>query len=71
MNIVIKNCNNIDEAHISLEPSCLNIKYGANGTGKSTIAQAISLRAAAEPNLSVLLPFKYRPDHVVKTTTLH
>lgn len=44
MNIEIKNCNNIKEAKISIEKSSLNIKYGMNGTGKSTIAKAIANR---------------------------
>lgn len=42
MNIEIRNCNNIKEAKISIEKSSLNIKYGMNGTGKSTIAKAIA-----------------------------
>ena len=41
MNITIKNCNNIKEGNISIEKNKLNIKYGINGTGKSTIASAI------------------------------
>lgn len=41
MNINIKNCNNIKNADIIVEKGSLNIKYGMNGTGKSTIAKAI------------------------------
>lgn len=41
MNINIKNCNNIKNADITVEKGSLNIKYGMNGTGKSTIAKAI------------------------------
>lgn len=41
MNINIKNCNNIKDANITVEKGSLNIKYGMNGTGKSTIAKAI------------------------------
>lgn len=41
MNINIKNCNNIKNANITVEKNSLNIKYGMNGTGKSTIAKAI------------------------------
>ena len=41
MNITIKNCNNIRKGNISIEKNKLNIKYGINGTGKSTIALAI------------------------------
>lgn len=44
MNIKIKNCNNIKEANISVEKDMLNIKYGMNGTGKSTIAKAVGNR---------------------------
>ena len=44
MEINIKNCNNIKEASISVEKNSLNIKYGMNGTGKSTIAKAIESR---------------------------
>ena len=44
MNINIKNCNNIENAEITIEKNCLNIKYGMNGTGKSTIAKAIENR---------------------------
>lgn len=41
--ITIKNCNNVSEARIKVYKNCLNIKYAANGTGKSTIARAIYL----------------------------
>jgi len=40
-NISIHNCNNIREGTICIEPNKLNIKYGINGTGKTTIAKAI------------------------------
>ena len=40
-NIQIHNCNNIKEGTIVIEPNKLNIKYGINGTGKTTIAKAI------------------------------
>lgn len=60
MEITIKNCNNIDEAKISIEPQKLNIKYGINGTGKSTIARALELNAAGSDGLSSLKPFKSR-----------
>lgn len=44
MKINIKNCNNIKNADIAVEKNSLNIKYGMNGTGKSTIAKAIEKR---------------------------
>lgn len=40
-NIQIHNCNNIKNGTIRIEPNKLNIKYGINGTGKTTIANAI------------------------------
>ena len=43
MDIVIKNCNNIVNGTIKIVKGCLNVKYGINGTGKSTIAKAIKL----------------------------
>ena len=48
MNIEIRNCNNIKEAKISIEKSSLNIKYGMNGAGKSTIAKAIANKELLE-----------------------
>ena len=53
MYIKIKNCNNIKEGDISVEKNKLNIKYGINGTGKSTIALAIE----KNNNLSFLKTF--------------
>jgi hypothetical protein len=58
--IAIKDCNSIAEAHISLRRSSLNIKYGPNGIGKSTIAHALVLNAEGDDALQDLLPFKYR-----------
>lgn len=55
--MLIKNCNNIKTAEIFLEPNHLNIKYAANGTGKSTIAKAISIAIKKEGNLKDLTPF--------------
>lgn len=60
MQFTIKNCNSIDEALISIEPGRLNIKYGPNGTGKSTIAKAIDIGSNAGSDLSQLTPFKCR-----------
>ena len=36
--ITIENCNNISKGVISLEEEKLNIRYGMNGTGKSTLS---------------------------------
>ena len=56
--IKIKNCNCISEANISIQEGKLNIKYGPNGTGKSSISEAIY--AASQGNtdrLSKLKPY--------------
>lgn len=39
--IQIKNCNCISNVKIEITENALNIKYGPNGTGKSTISEAI------------------------------
>lgn len=36
-----RNCKNINDGSITIEPGKLNIRYGANGTGKSAISLAI------------------------------
>ena len=41
MKIEIKNCKNIESGSITILENQLNIRYGANGTGKSTLAIAI------------------------------
>lgn len=58
--ITISNCNSIDEAHIQITKGVLNIKYGPNGLGKSTVAKAISAHVNADGTLADLLPFKLR-----------
>lgn len=58
--VTIRNCNSITEARITLRRSALNIKYGANGIGKSTIARSLMLRSQEDGALDELLPFKYR-----------
>lgn len=51
--IKIQNCNCIKNADITIIENCLNIKYGVNGTGKSTIGLALS--SAVEPEQSKLM----------------
>lgn len=60
--ISIKNCNSIDQADITITKGCLNIKYGPNGIGKSTIAKAIVSSSKADSSLEALLPFKHRSE---------
>lgn len=59
-NIKICNCNSIDEANIVIEKGKLNIKYGPNGLGKSTISKAIASKISDDGTLDMLRPFKLR-----------
>lgn len=68
--ITIKNCNSITEAQITLRRESLNIKYGPNGIGKSTIARALVLNAQGGDALQELLPFKYRQGGSGKKPTV-
>jgi ABC-type Mn2+/Zn2+ transport system ATPase subunit len=58
--IVIDNCNSVDHAEVSITKSSLNIKYGPNGLGKSTIAKAIVSQILNDGSLQELTPFKHR-----------
>ena len=58
--ITIENCNSIDRADISIKKGSLNIKFGSNGLGKSTIAKAIVSQARNDGTLAALMPFKNR-----------
>ncbi len=58
--ITIENCNNIDTAKIGVKKGSLNIKFGPNGLGKSTIAKAIVSQARDDGTLAELVPFKSR-----------
>jgi ABC-type Mn2+/Zn2+ transport system ATPase subunit len=60
LSIKIANCNSIDSATISMTEGALNIKYGPNGLGKSTLARAIVSQIRADGTLKDLLPFKNR-----------
>ena len=60
--LTIRNCNNLDKAEVGVQLNKLNIKYGINGTGKSTIVRAIELASSEQGNLNELLPFKHREN---------
>lgn len=64
--ITITDCNSITEARITLRRGSLNIKYGPNGIGKSTIAHALVLNAEGDDALRNLMPFKYRQGDSAK-----
>lgn len=46
--IKLENCNSISQGIITIEEGKLNIKYGINGTGKTTIAKAIEMSSDVE-----------------------
>ena len=58
--IQIKNCNSIESAEIRINKGTLNIKYGSNGLGKSSIAKAILASVSDDGTLQKLKPFKHR-----------
>jgi len=60
LNIEVLRCNSIDSASIKLEEGALNIKYGPNGLGKSTLAKALVGQIRNDGSLENLVPFKYR-----------
>jgi hypothetical protein len=74
--IKIENCNNIDLGVIEIVENRLNIKYGINGTGKSTISKAICGSVSESqgivgttPKLSDLNPFKSVGNNISPTVT--
>jgi energy-coupling factor transporter ATP-binding protein EcfA2 len=58
LHISISHCNSIDSADISISKNRLNIKYGPNGLGKSTIARAILYASSGGDKLEKLTQFK-------------
>ena len=63
MNINSKNCNNIDDANVTISEGKLNIKFVPNGTGKSLIASALKLHIEDVDSLGDLTPFKLRESN--------
>lgn len=64
--IKINNCNNIDSGEISILENHLNLKYAFNGTGKSTISNAIVAKIEGDQEgLTRLLPYKHKNDEGV------
>lgn len=59
INVTIENCNSIDHGVITIKKSALNVKYGINGTGKSTLAKAIQYCVSTPESLQVLKQFKH------------
>ena len=70
----IRNCNNISSGKVSWEKGKLNIKYGLNGTGKTTIGKAIIASSKikselhhVEYTLESLRPYGTEDDESKKT----
>ncbi|GLR95180.1 MULTISPECIES: hypothetical protein [Bradyrhizobium] len=55
LTVVISNCNSVDRAEISVLKGTLNIKYGPNGLGKSTLAKAIVSQIRGDGTLARLI----------------
>ncbi len=71
MNVILRNCNNIDEGNITIEEGKLNIKYAINGTGKTTISKAILnsiVFGEDKKKFNELRPFKYLNDEENEVT---
>jgi energy-coupling factor transporter ATP-binding protein EcfA2 len=74
MKIGISHCRNIESADLSLDDGKLNIRYGINGTGKSTLAECIEYKVLNPQQLQSLKPFLYadnesiKPDVIFSTT---
>lgn len=64
MEIKITHCNNIETGEIKISNNKLNIKFGINGTGKSTITRAIKYNTETPEKLKELIPFKHRGGEV-------
>ena len=63
MDIEIYNCNNIEHGKMTLHEGALNIKYAINGTGKSSISQALSAFIQSDTKkLESMIPYKYLSD---------
>lgn len=68
--IEIKNCNSIKNGKIEIGKNKLNIKYGINGTGKSTIAKALQMSSDDSELQSLKSYFATEPASVVSNPKL-
>lgn len=55
--IIISNCNNIATVEVPIHDNTLNIFFGQNGTGKSTIAQVIAESTKPRPDFKRFIPY--------------
>ena len=66
MKVDLKHCNNIVEGSITIEDNKLNILYGINGIGKSTIAKSIYYQIHEPEKVDLLKPFSTIHDVSIK-----
>lgn len=59
MELKIEKCNNLESGTFEIQDGSLNVKYGINGTGKSTISKALDIFVNSKDK-NTLVPFKYR-----------
>ena len=60
MELDIQNCNSIISGKIVIKENCFNLKYGINGTGKTSIIKAISATINKDQKMfNTLKPYKY------------
>lgn len=69
--VELKNCNSILEGEIEIEPNKLNVKYGINGTGKTTIAKAMKLSNDTEKLQELKSYFAKDPASVLISPALN
>lgn len=70
MELKIEKCNNIESGKVEIKEGALNVKYGINGTGKSTVSKALDY-FINDKDKSALLPFKYRKNPEDNLPSLH
>ncbi len=69
MEAIISDCRNIKYANLPIRPHTVNILYGPNGVGKSTIAEAISARSR-QASLASLTPYGSEQKPTVELTDI-
>lgn len=69
-NINLTNCNNILQGNVTIMRNKLNIKYGINGTGKSTISKAILFSSNAEKLQSLKTYYSENPANISISPTI-
>ena len=56
MELKIEKCNNLENGTFDIQKGSLNVKYGINGTGKSTISKALDIFINNKDKNTLVLP---------------